>query len=454
MAEKILIVDDESIIRESLVFVLQKENYEVEEAENGAKAFDKIQSGSFDLVISDIEMPEIKGIELLKKIRQYSPQTFVMIITAYASIDTAISALRNGAHDYILKPLEFDDLILRVKRLFDYRRLLQENMYLRSELNREYDFNNIIGDSFAMKKVFELIKKVAKTDGTVLVTGKSGTGKELVARAIHYNSNRASNKFVAINCGAIVDTLFESELFGHKKGSFTGATIDKEGLFKIANGGTIFLDEISEIPLHLQVKLLRTIEEREILPVGSTTTSKIDVRIISASNKSLNELVEQGKFREDLYYRLNIFEIHLPALEERKEDISLLVQHFISKHSQRMGKLVHAANNDVVRALMDHKWKGQVRELENIIERALIFSEGDHITLKDLPEDFKPKFYLQGDVGSPKLKDKLKDFERNYIEQQLAVFGFDKEKTAEELGISISSLYRKMDELGIEKKVE
>lgn len=451
MAEKILIVDDESIIRESLVFILQKENYEVEEAENGAKAFEKIQSESFDLVISDIEMPEIKGIELLKKIRQYSPQTFVMIITAYASIDTAISALRNGAHDYILKPLEFDDLILRVRRLFDYRRLLQENMYLRSELNREYDFNNIIGNSFAMKKVFELIKKVAKTDGTVLVTGKSGTGKELVARSIHYNSNRSSNKFVAINCGAIVETLFESELFGHKKGSFTGATMDKEGLFKIAHGGTIFLDEISEIPLHLQVKLLRAIEEKEILPVGSTTTSKIDVRIISASNKSLHELVEEGKFREDLFYRINIFEIHLPALEERKEDISLLVQHFMTKHSQRMGKLVRGADNDVVRALMNHKWKGQVRELENIIERALIFSEGDQITLKDLPEDFKPKFYLQGDVGSAKLKDKLKDFERSYIEQRLIALGSDKEKTAEELGISLSSLYRKMDELGIEK---
>lgn len=451
MAEKILIVDDENIIRESLVFVLQKENYEVYEAENGAKAFEKIQSESFDLVISDIEMPEIKGIELLKKIRQYSPQTFVMIITAYASIDTAISALRHGAHDYILKPLEFDDLILRVKRLFDYRRVLQENMYLRSELNREYDFNNIIGNSSAMKKVFELIKKVAKTDGTVLVTGRSGTGKELVARSIHYNSNRASNKFIAINCGAIVETLFESELFGHKKGAFTGANMDKEGLFRIAHGGTIFLDEISEIPLHLQVKLLRAIEEKEILHVGGTTQTKIDVRIISASNKSLHELVEQGKFREDLFYRINIFEINLPALEERKEDISLLVQHFMRKHSERMGKLVRGVDNDVVRALMNHKWKGQVRELENIIERALIFSEGEYITMKDLPEDFKPKFYSQGNVGSPKLKDKLKDFERNYIEQQLAAFGFDKEKTADELGISVSSLYRKMDELGIEK---
>ncbi len=451
MAEKILIVDDESIIRESLVFVLQKENYEVDEAENGAKAFEKIQSESYDLVISDIEMPEMKGIELLKKIRQYSPQTFVFIITAYASIDTAISALRLGAHDYILKPLEFDDLIVRVKRLFDYRRLLQENMYLRSELNREYDFNNIIGNSFAMKKVFELIKKVAKTDGTVLITGKSGTGKELVARSIHYNSNRASNRFVAINCGAIVETLFESELFGHKRGAFTGATMDKEGLFKIANGGTIFLDEISEIPLHLQVKLLRVIEEKEILPVGSTNQTKIDVRIISASNKSLQELVEQGKFREDLFYRINIFNIHLPALEERREDISLLVQHFITKHCERMGKHIRGANNDVIRALMNHKWKGQVRELENVIERALIFAEGEYITMKDLPEDFKPKFYSQGNIGSPKLKDKVKEFERNYIEQQLAIFGFDKEKTAEELGISVSSLYRKMDELGIEK---
>lgn len=450
MKKKILVVDDESLIRESLAFILSKENYEVEQASNGLQALEMINADNYDLLITDIEMPELKGIELLEKVRQYSPDTFVILITAYGSIETAISAFRKGASDYILKPLEFDDLLHRVKKIFEYKELLQENINLREELNREYDFQNIVGDSPAMKQVFELVKKVSKTDGTVLITGKSGTGKELIARAIHYNSKRAAQKFVAINCGAIVETLFESELFGHKKGSFTGATSDKEGLFKIADGGTIFLDEISEIPLHLQVKLLRVIEEREVLPVGSTIPIKVDVRIITASNKSLNELVEEGKFREDLFYRLNIVEIHLPSLEERKEDIALLVQHFIKKHSKRMGKMVHGAMNDVIRVLMNHQWKGQVRELENIIERALIFSEGEYLTLQDLPDEFKTKNVNDFLGGSAKLKDKIKEFERTYIKSRLEYHQYDKIKVANELGISVSSLYRKIDELNID----
>ncbi|RCK77600.1 MAG: Response regulator of zinc sigma-54-dependent two-component system [Ignavibacteriae bacterium] len=449
MKKKILVVDDESLIRESLAFVLRKEDYEVDEASNGLQALEKIKSDNYDLLITDIEMPEIKGIELLEKTRQYSPDTFVILITAYASIETAISAFRKGASDYILKPLEFEDLLHRVRKIFEYKDLLQENINLRAELNREYDFQNIIGESPVMKQVFELVKRVSKTDGTVLITGKSGTGKELIARAIHYNSKRAAQKFVAINCGAIVETLFESELFGHKKGSFTGATSDKDGLFKIADGGTIFLDEVSEIPLHLQVKLLRVIEEREVLPVGSTTPIKVDVRIITASNKSLRELVEEGKFREDLFYRLNIVEIHLPALEERKEDIASLVHHFIKKHSKKMGKVVHGATNDVIKVLMNHTWKGQVRELENIIERALIFADGEYITLKDLPEEFRKKSIQGFSQTSSTLKDKIKEFERDYIKSRLEFHRYDKNLVASELGISVSSLYRKIDELGI-----
>jgi DNA-binding NtrC family response regulator len=452
VAIKILVVDDEQLIRESLVFILNKENYDVDEAENGLLALEKIKKESYDLVITDIEMPEMKGVELLKKIREVSPQTFVVIITAYGSLDTAIAALRHGAYDYILKPLEFDDLLHRVRRMVEHKKLFLENILLKQELHREYDFQNIVGNSHAMKKVFDLIKKVAKSDGTILITGKSGTGKEIVARAIHYNSNRASGRFVAINSGAIVETLFESELFGHKRGSFTGAVSDKEGLFKIANGGTIFLDEVSEIPLHLQVKLLRVIEEKEILPVGSTNTIKTDVRIIAASNRSLTELVEEGKFREDLFYRLNIVEIHLPPLEERKEDISYLIQHFIMKHSKQMGKLVRGATNEVVRILMNHKWRGQVRELENIIERALIFCDGEYITINDLPEEFKTKGSSAMWSESGKLKDRVKEFERSYIEQQLELNNQDKEKTSEILGISVSSLYRKIEELGIEKQ--
>jgi DNA-binding NtrC family response regulator len=450
VATKILVVDDEQLIRESLVFILNKENYDVDEAENGMVALEKIRKESYDVVITDIEMPELKGVELLKKIREVSPQTFVVMITAYGSLDTAIAALRNGAYDYILKPLEFDDLLHRISRMVEHKKLILENTSLRQELHREYDFQNIVGNSHAMKKVFDLIKKVAKTDGTVLITGKSGTGKEIVARAIHYNSNRASGRFVAINSGAIVETLFESELFGHKRGSFTGAVSDKEGLFKIANGGTIFLDEVGEIPLHLQVKLLRVIEE--ILPVGSTNTIKTDVRIIAASNRNLTELVEEGKFREDLFYRLNIVEIHLPPLEERKEDISYLIQHFIMKHSKQMGKLVRGATNEVVRILMNHKWRGQVRELENIIERALIFADGEFITVNDLPEEFKTKGSSALVFESGKLKDRVKEFERSYIEQQLELNNQDKEKASKILGISVSSLYRKIEELGIDKQ--
>jgi two-component system response regulator PilR (NtrC family) len=320
MAERILVVDDEQIIRESLSFVLRKEGFEVEEAANGKEALERQEKNPFDIVITDIEMPEMRGMELLEQITRRTPQTFVVIITAFGSLETAVQALRKGAYDYILKPLDFDDLLYRIRKLINHRALSLENSLLRQELNRNYDFDRIIGQSHAMKSVFEIIKRVATSDGTVLITGKSGTGKELVARAIHYNSNRSAKRFVTVNCGAIVETLFESELFGHKKGSFTGATSDKEGLFKVADGGTVFLDEVSEIPLHLQVKLLRAIEQKEITPVGMTDSFHVNVRIIAATNRDLRKEIEAGKFREDLYYRLNVVEIHLPSLSERPDD--------------------------------------------------------------------------------------------------------------------------------------
>jgi len=278
MPDSILIVDDEEIIRESLTFILAKEGYRVREAPNGRVALDIIREDGIDLVLTDLEMPEMKGIELLENVSKVSPETLVVIITAYGSIETAISALRQGAVDYILKPVEFDELLVKVKRLLSSRRLKLENKLLRSELNRQYDFGNIIGQSAAMHRVFETVKKVAATDGTVLINGKSGTGKELVARAIHYNSKRSAGPFIPVNCGAIVETLFESELFGHKRGAFTGATMDREGFFKAADGGTLFLDEVSEIPLHLQVKLLRAIELKEITPVGTAFSGGVDGR--------------------------------------------------------------------------------------------------------------------------------------------------------------------------------
>jgi two-component system response regulator PilR (NtrC family) len=446
MSERILIADDEEIIRDSLSFILQKENYEVDTAPNGAVALEKHLANPYDIVITDIEMPEMKGPELLDRVLQATPEVFVILITAFASINTAIDALRKGAYDYIMKPIEFDDLKLRVARLVKHRRLALENALLRKEVHQQYEFYNIIGNSPAMHKVFETIRRLSHSSSNVLLYGTTGTGKELIARAIHYNGVRKDKPFVTINCGAVVETLFESELFGHRKGAFTGATCDKLGLFKVANEGTIFLDEISEIPFYLQVKLLRAIEQREIYPVGDTTPIKIDVRLIASTNKDLAQLVEQGKFREDLFYRLNVVQIKLPSLAERTEDIPLLVQHFVQRYSQEMNKLVRGVDNQVMYALLNHKWKGEVRELENVIERALIFSTGDLITINDLPENFRYGLSSNYLENLPSLDTALKEYEKKYISQALELCDYDKDKVANILNISTSTLYRRMQE--------
>lgn len=450
MAESILIVDDEEIIRESLSFVLGKEGYRVREAANGRVALDLIREESFDLVITDLEMPEMKGIELLEHVTVMSPETLVVIITAYGSIDTAIAALRKGAVDYILKPVEFDELLVKLGRLLQSRRLSIENKLLRGELHRQYTFDQIVGQSPAMQRVFDTIRKVAVTDGTVLINGKSGTGKELVARAIHFNSHRSGRPFVAVNCGAIVENLFESELFGHKRGAFTGATMDKEGYFKAADGGSLFFDEVSEIPFHLQVKLLRAIELKEITPVGTSMPMSVDVRIIASTNKNLAKEVEAGRYREDLFYRLNIVELTLPSLSERVDDIPLLVQHFVNKYAAEMNKDVKGVDNEVMKCLMGHAWKGEIRELENIIERAVIFSEGAIITKKELPAFFDQQTDAVYSFDARRsMKEAVDDFERQYIAHVLRSNHFNKEAAARALKISLSSLYRKIEELNI-----
>jgi DNA-binding NtrC family response regulator len=450
MAESILIVDDEEIIRESLSFVLGKEGYRVQDAANGRVALEMIREQTFDLVITDLEMPEMKGIELLEQVTLHSPETLVVIITAYGSIDTAIAALRKGAVDYILKPVEFDELIVKITRLLSSRRLTVENKLLRGELHRQYNFDQIIGQSAAMQRIFDTIKKVAATDGTVLITGKSGTGKELVARAIHFNSPRSTRPFVAVNCGAVVETLFESELFGHRRGAFTGATMDKEGFFKAADGGTIFLDEVSEIPLHLQVKLLRAIELKEVTPVGMSMPISVDVRIIASTNKNLHKEVEAGRYREDLFYRLNIVEISLPSLTERVDDIPILVQHFVTKYSREMRKEIHGVDTDVMKCLVGHSWKGEIRELENIIERAVIFAEGTIVTKKELPAFFDQRTDAVYSFDARRsMKEAVDDFERQYISHVLRTNQYNKELTAKALKISLSSLYRKLEELNV-----
>jgi DNA-binding NtrC family response regulator len=450
MSAKILIADDEKPIRDSLKMILDEEGYSTEVVADGEEALLKIKEENFDVVITDIKMPKVDGIQLLEEASIISPETFFMIMTAYASVKTAIDALRHGAYDYLIKPVEFDDVILRIKRLLDYKKLALENKTLRQRVSADTGFTNLIGKSEAMKKVFEIIGFVAPTNSNVLIMGKSGTGKELVAKAIHYNSKRKDRIFLPINCGAISENLIESELFGHKKGAFTGAAEDKQGLFKVADGGTLFLDEIGELPLNLQVKLLRAIEDREFIPVGGIKSVSTDVRIIAATNQDLFEKTKTGEFREDLFYRLNVVEIKLPTLNERKDDIPLLANHFIVKYCNEMGKKIIGADNETMKVLMSHDWRGGVRELENIIERAIIFCGKDVLTVNDLSDYMKGETISHGYPDS--LKDALRNFEKEHILKTITKYEYNKEEASKALEIGLSSLYRKMDELDIPTK--
>jgi two-component system response regulator PilR (NtrC family) len=377
-------------------------------------------------------------------------QTNTIVITAYGSMETAIAALRSGASDYILKPVEFDELIIKVKKLFEVRDLHLENRILRKELQREYDYNNIVGKSPAIMQVFDMIKAVADTDSTVLISGNSGTGKELVARALHFNSKRASKPFIALNCGAISENLIESELFGHKKGAFTGAVSDKEGFIKAAEAGTLFLDEISEMPPQLQVKLLRAIQEKEYTPVGTTLSLPVNVRFVASTNRNLLEYVNQGKFRDDLFYRLNVVDIHLPSLKERESDIPLLADFFLDKYRRQMNKNIKGISNDAMRSIMNHEWKGEIRELENVVERSVIFCNEDFINVKHLPVQFQSEVEPSDFFPSGSLDESVKRFEKDIITRALEANEFNKEKTADELQVGLSTLYRKMKELDIQ----
>ncbi len=447
MSATILIVDDEPEIRSSLSEILSEEKYSCRTAANGDEAINLINENDFDVVITDIKMPIRDGMEILKHCRNVSPQTSVIIITAYATVETAIDALRKGAVDYILKPIDFDELLLRVKNVVKARKTIVENAWLRAEVQKNFEYSNIIGESASIKEVFHLVSRVAPSTSNVLITGKSGTGKELIARAIHQNSPRDREPFVAINCGAIPENLFESELFGYKKGAFTGASQDKDGVFKAANGGTLFLDEVGEIPIHIQVKLLRAIESKEIKPLGSSTVIKVNVRIVSATNRDLMKEVEEGNFREDLYYRLNIVEIHLPSLAERREDIPLLVNHFIEKYNRELKRKVRGVDNQTMKSFMNYNWKGEVRELENIIERAVLLTDSEYLNISDIPQNNEIKSTMQ---FPDNLKLASRSFEKQHITTILNRFGNDKGKAAEVMEIGLSSLYRKIDDLGIE----
>lgn len=382
--EKILIVDDERSMRDVLSIMLKRSGYGVAAVANGEEAIAQIGKEIFDLVITDLKMPKVSGLDVLKAVKESSPDTVVLMVTAYASTDSAVEAMKQGAYDYLTKPFQVDELQLIVRNALEKRRLSTENVLLKREIASRSSFAEIIGQSEVMHKVFDVIRKVADTRSNVLICGESGTGKELIARAIHFNSSRSRMPFVTVNCSALPEPLLESELFGHMKGSFTGAVSNKAGLFEVANGGSVFLDEIGETSLSIQVKLLRVIQEREFRRVGGTSDVKVDVRIIAATNKDLSKAVADGAFREDLYYRLDVIPIHLPPLRMRTGDIPLLAQHFLEKFSREAGKSMRSLSPEAMRLLLAHEWRGNVRELENVIERVVAFAGGAVIAEDDI----------------------------------------------------------------------
>lgn len=385
MKARILVVDDEESIREFLEIMLRKEGYEVTCAEDGQKALDVLKKKSFDMVISDMQMPNMTGMELLKATKEQYPDTTFMMITAFGTAETAVEAMKLGAYDYLTKPFKIDEVRLNIANALRSKNLEVENRVLKKELKQEYSFQNLVGNSETMHRIYEMVRRVSQTPTNVLITGESGTGKEMVAKAVHYNGPLKDRPFVTVNCGAIPESLMESEMFGHKKGSFTGAVADKVGLFEVADGGTLFLDEVGELPLTIQVKLLRAIQERVIRRVGGTDDQKIEVRIIAATNRDLEEMVKKGEFRQDLFYRLNVINIKTPSLRERSDDIPLLANHFLKKYNDRLGKNIGGISAEAMDLLKRYDYPGNVRELENIIERTVALEGGATILPESLP---------------------------------------------------------------------
>ena len=439
---RILVVDDEPSIRSQLEEALQEAGYSTQGAGDGRAAAEMALQDSFDFCVSDIRMPGMSGIELLRKFGETSPETMVVLMTAHRELDTAIEAIRLGAVDYLLKPFKPQELVAKLGRLAEHRRLVLENRNLRRTVE-EVAPSKMIGNSPAMLKVLETVDRVASLPSHVLITGESGTGKDLVARALHERGSRAKAPFVPINCAAIPETLLESELFGHVKGSFTGAVDNKEGLLKTAGEGTIFLDELGEIPLAIQAKLLRAIESREIQPVGSTRRIQVQARIVVATNRDLAAEVKGGRFREDLYYRLAVVEIHVPPLRERREDIPALANHFVQKYAQDLGRGVRGISRDALRLLAGHDWKGNIRQLSNAIERAVIFAAGEEIQPSDLPAPVQGAAPRDPEFNGT-LHDATSDFERAYILRVIEECGGNKRKAARRLGLSFTTLYRKL----------
>jgi len=453
----ILVVDDERSMRDFLAIMLKKEGYRVTSVEDGNQAIKAIQKDIYDLVITDIKMPGIDGLQVLQTIKELSPETLVIMITAFSSTQDAVKAMKQGAIDYISKPFEVEEIKLVIRNALERKKLSEENTYLKRELESKYKFTAIIGESPAMLRVLKMIEKVSNSRSTVLILGESGTGKELIARAIHQNSPRRNKPFVTVNCGAIPEHLLESELFGHMKGAFTGAIANKQGLFELADGGTFFLDEIGETTPSIQVKLLRVLQDRQFKRVGGTIDIKVDVRIIAASNKDLEKMVAEGTFREDLYYRLNVIPIYIEPLRNRKEDIPLLVEYFLKKYSEEIGKTFSRMTDEAMKLLMEYDWPGNIRELENAIERAVALESGPVISVSSLPDSvrglsarakpFVPDIPPEG----LDLENVVSEVEKGLLMKALQKSGWAKKRAAKMLNLSFRSLRYRLAKFDIEK---
>ncbi len=456
MQINILLIDDEEPIREALLLLLKSTGYRVNGCGSGQEALQLLEKETFDIVITDLFLPDITGIDILKKAKGLYPAIEVILITGHASAETAVRAMKEGAFDYITKPLNFEELRVIITKAVEKQQILSENISLKKQLRDKYEFSNIIGSSPAMQRVFSRITKVIKTDSTVLILGDSGTGKELIAKAIHSNGPRRDNPFIAVHCGAIPENLLESELFGHTKGSFTGAIRDKIGKFEAANHGTIFLDEIATLPMHLQIKLLRVLQEQEVERIGSNRPIKLDVRIISATNVNLEEEVKKGTFRDDLFYRLNVIPVTLPPLRERVEDILPLVRHFLAKYCKEMGRVPMSITREALMALEVYNWPGNVRELENAVERTVALTEGDQITIADLPSNIARRYNEQEELSTrvtPRGVDLVKvlsEIEQKMISDALSLSDGVKARAAALLNINRTTLVEKMRRLGMD----
>jgi DNA-binding NtrC family response regulator len=459
MKAKILIVDDEQAIQKALVKFLESLGYEADGASDGAQAVEMAKEKIYDLVMSDLTMPNMTGIELLGHLKKLNPNVSVIIMTGFGTIENAIQAIKAGAFHYITKPFELDDVAMLVEKALRFKNLIDENEQLKRQVRNKYKFDNIVGCSEKLKSVFDLVHRVAESDSNVLILGESGTGKELFARAIHYNSKRANCPLVPVNCGAIPENLLESELFGYVKGAFTGANSSRHGKFDAANGGTIFLDEIGDMSLKLQVKLLRVLQERKFEPVGSTHTSEVDVRVLAATHHNLEQLVAQGRFREDLYYRLNVIPVPIPPLRDRTSDIRILTNHFLEQFAKNNNKLKPIVSEKVMNIFANYKWPGNVRELENTIERLVVLKPGQEIQEPDLPEKFTQltnSFFIKTGVAIPdqgiSLKNVVDDFENSLILKALDKTNWNKNKAAGLLRLNRTTLVEKLKKKNITRQ--